>query len=84
MYAFLILQPLLGLLTVVSAGRSVVIPYTQLQIPSPMAANRALSSELGDIHSSIGTVFYFVIGLHIVGALWHHFMRHDNPLRRMT
>jgi cytochrome b561 len=84
LYAFLLVQPLLGLLTVFSAGHGVVIPWTTLQIPSPMTANRALSEQLGNVHGWIGTIFYYVIGLHILGALWHHFLRHDNTLRRMA
>jgi cytochrome b561 len=28
-------------------------------------------------------VFYYVIGLHIAAALWHHLVRRDNTLQRM-
>ena len=84
LYAFLVVQPLLGLLAVFSGGHGIVIPFTSLQIPSPMAADRALSHQLEDIHGTIGTIFYYVIGLHILGALWHHFVRHDDTLRRMS
>jgi cytochrome b561 len=72
LYAFLVVQPLLGLLSVFAAGHGIVIPYTSLQIPSPMSADRALSHQLEDIHGWVGTIFYYVIGLHILGALWHH------------
>ena len=83
LYAFVIVQPLLGLLTSFAGGRGLSIPFTSLQIPSPMAANKDLAEQLGDIHGWIGSTFYFVIGLHIAAALWHHFFRHDNTLRRM-
>jgi cytochrome b561 len=84
LYAFLIVQPLLGLLTVFAGGHGVGIPWTTLQIPSPMTANKDLSEQFGNIHGWIGTIFYYVIGLHILGALWHHYGRHDDTLRRMT
>jgi cytochrome b561 len=84
LYAFLLVQPLLGLLTAFSAGHGLVVPWTGLQIPSPLTANKELSEQLGNIHGWIGTIFYYVIGLHIVGALWHHFVRRDDTLRRMT
>jgi cytochrome b561 len=84
LYAFLVVQPLLGLLTVFADGHGVVIPWIGLQIPSPMMANHELSEQLGNIHGWIGTIFYYVIGLHILGALWHHFVRHDDTLRRMA
>ena len=84
LYAFLFVQPLLGLLTVFSGGHGVTIPFLGWQIPSPMAGNPALSEQIGNIHGWIGTVFYFVIGLHLLAALWHHLVRHDDTLRRMT
>ncbi|MDB6163141.1 MAG: cytochrome [Xanthomonadaceae bacterium] len=82
LYAFLLVQPLLGLFTV-WAGGALKVPFTALQIPSPLTADRALHEQLGSLHTTIGTVFYYVIGLHIAGALWHHFFRRDNTLRRM-
>lgn len=84
LYAFLIVQPLLGLLTVFSGGHGLTVLWTSLQIPSPMTADKDLSEQLGNIHGWIGTIFYYVIGLHILAALWHHFGRHDDTLRRMT
>ena len=83
LYAFFFVQPLLGLFTVWSGGRGVGIPGTSLQIPSPLVENHDLHEQLENIHVWIGTAFYFVIGLHILGALWHHFYRRDNTLRRM-
>lgn len=82
LYAFLLVQPLLGVFTVWASG-ALKLPFTTLQIPSPLLADHALHEQLGKLHSTIGTVFYYVIGLHIAGALWHHFYRHDNTLRRM-
>ena len=84
LYGFLLVQPVLGLLTVWFGGRGIGIPGTELMIPSPLAENHDLHEQLEDIHVLIGQVFYFVIGLHIVGALWHHYLRRDTTLRRMT
>jgi cytochrome b561 len=83
LYAFLLVQPLLGLLTVWLGGRGIAIPGTELQLPSPLAENHDLHEKLEDIHGWIGTIFYYVIGLHIAGALWHHFVRKDSTLRRI-
>ena len=79
LYGFLIVQPLLGLLTVCAGGHGIAVPFTGLQI----SVDRALSHQFEDIHGWIGTSFYYVIGLHILGALWHHYVRHDDTLRRM-
>ena len=66
-----------------AGGNGSVLPFTSLHIPSPMTANHDLSEQLGNIHGWVGTIFYYVIGLHILGALWHHFVRRDDTLRRM-
>jgi hypothetical protein len=84
LYAFLLLQPVLGLLTVWFGGRGIGIPGTTLILPSPLPENHDLHEQLEDIHKWIGTAFYYVIGLHILGALWHHFLRRDSTLRRMN
>jgi cytochrome b561 len=84
LYAFLVAQPLLGLLTVWLGGRGIAIPFTDLQLPSPLTENHDLHEQLEDIHVFVGEAFYYVIGLHIAGALWHHFVRHDSTLRRIT
>lgn len=83
LYAFLIVQPVLGLVTIFAAGRGIVIPFTGIEFPSPLADNHDLHEQAEAIHGWIGEAFYYVIGLHIVGALWHHFYRHDNTLARM-
>lgn len=83
LYAFLLAQPVLGLLTVWFGGRGIGIPFTGLQLPSPLTENHALHEQLEDIHKWIGEAFYYVIGLHIAGALWHHFVRKDSTLRRI-
>jgi cytochrome b561 len=83
LYAFLLVQPLLGLVTVL-AGGPLAIPFTTLQVPSPLTPDHALHERLGHLHGTIGTIFYYVIGLHIAGALWHHFVRRDDTLRRMA
>ena len=84
LYAFLLVQPLLGLLSVWAGGRGIGLPLMEFKIPSPMTPNHDLHEQLENIHGWIGTIFYYVIGLHILGALWHHFVRHDDTLRRIA
>lgn len=82
LYAFLVVQPLMGLATVLTNG-PLPIPFTSLRIASPLTRDHALHESIGHLHGTIGTVFYWVIGLHITAALWHHFFRRDDTLRRM-
>lgn len=84
LYAFLFVQPLLGLSTVLIEKGSLPIPLTQVLIPSPFPVSEALAESLEDLHKLLGTIFYYVIGLHVVAAIWHHFVRKDNTVRRMV
>ena len=84
LYAFLFVQPVLGLLTVLIEKGSLPIPLTQLLIPSPLPVSEDLAESLEDIHKLLGTIFYYVIGLHVVAAIWHHFVRKDNTVKRMV
>lgn len=83
LYAFLVVQPLLGLATAWTDGKSVLIPFTDIALPALLAANESLAHELEGLHGLIGDIFYWVIGAHVVAALYHHFLRRDDTLRRM-
>ena len=83
LYIFLLAQPLLGLLSVWLGGDGVGIPLSSLAIPSPLPENPEWQKRAQQLHALIGTAFYFVIGLHAAGALWHRFGRRDDTLQRM-
>ena len=83
LYAFLVVQPVLGLMTAWTDGKPVLIPFTQAELPALMAPDAALAHTLEDLHGTIGSLFYWVIGLHVVAALFHHFVRRDDTLARM-
>lgn len=83
LYLFLFIQPILGIITLQIGGKPVSLFGVTL-LPSFVAhPDRALGHQFEDIHATIGTVFYYVIGLHILAALWHHFWRRDNALKSM-
>lgn len=84
LYAFLFAQPLLGLSTVLLERGALPIPLTSLAIPAPFAIAKQTAETLEHFHVLLGTIFYYVIGLHVVAALWHHFVRKDNTVRRMV
>ena len=83
LYLFLLIQPILGIITLQIGGKPVTL-FGFTLLPSFVdLPNRALSHQWEDIHGTIGTIFYYVIGLHILASLWHHFGRRDNTLKRM-
>ena len=82
-YLFFLVQPMLGLATAWSDGKAVLIPFTNIALPALLAENKALAHTLEDLHGTVGEVFYWVIGIHVLAAVWHHFVRKDDTLRRM-
>lgn len=46
-------------------------------------SDKAWGHSLADIHEAIGTIGYYLIGLHAAAALHHHYFMHDNTLLRM-
>lgn len=83
LYAFLLAQPLLGLVTAAADGKDLLIPFTSIALPIQALGGLADVETLEELHETIGNVFYFVIGLHAVAAILHHALRHDDTLRRM-
>ncbi|MEH3022583.1 MAG: cytochrome b [Pseudomonas oryzihabitans] len=83
LYAFLLAQPLLGLFTVWLTIGAVKIPSSTWALPSPLPVDPELAKSLKGVHVWLGQAFYWVIGLHVLAALWHHLIRRDDTLRRM-
>lgn len=83
-YAFLFAQPLLGLVTVWTDGKAIMLPFIGIELPALLAQNEELAHQLEDLHKLIANLFYFLVGLHVLAALYHHFIRKDDTLKRMT
>ena len=81
LYAFLLLQPTMGMLVVLLERGG--LPFGGLMLPSPFELNPHLAHRIEELHITVGNAFYYVIALHIAAALWHHFARRDNVLKRM-
>ncbi|MGY4532083.1 cytochrome b561 [Pseudomonas sp. TE3786] len=81
LYGFLLIQPLMGLAIVLLERGG--IPLGGLTIASPFALNKPLAHSVEAAHVFVGTAFYYVIGVHIAAALWHHFYLRDTVLKRM-
>lgn len=84
LYAFFIVMPILGIMTAWTDGKILYIPFTDLALPALMAENEELAHQLEDLHGLIGDIFYWVIGFHVLAALYHHFIRKDDTLKRMA
>jgi len=82
LYLFVFVQPLLGILTINTAGHPVVL--AGLGLPIRLAgADPEANHAIRQAHRFIGNLFYWVIGLHAAAAVAHHVLLRDNTLRRM-
>lgn len=82
-YILLILMPLSGWIMSVSDNR---IPtyFGLFQLPLPwIHPDKSLADLMFESHRTIAWVLIVFIGLHIAGALKHHFIDKDNVLKRM-
>lgn len=81
LYIFIIVQPILGILLINLAGHPVNL--AGLGSFTVVGENHDLSKVAKEIHVTLGNVFYWVIGFHALAALWHHYVKRDNTLRRI-
>lgn len=81
LYVFLIVMPLLGWLALSAQGKP--IPFFGLELPALLAPDKVLGHQLEEIHETIGTIGYYLVGLHAAAALFHHYLLRDNTLLRM-
>ncbi|HEY8128396.1 MAG TPA: cytochrome b [Hyphomicrobium sp.] len=81
LYAAMVAMPLLGWLMTSAGGHAV--PFYGLSLPPLLSENKPLAHNLEEVHEFIGNALYYVIGLHAVAALAHHYAFRDNTLTRM-
>lgn len=81
LYALMIVTPLLGWLTLSASGKP--IPFFGLELPALTGENKELAKQIKEMHETIGTLGYFLIGGHVAVALYHHVIKHDNTITRM-
>jgi len=81
LYGLMIGLPLLGWMLLGAEGK--VTPFFGLQLPALVGEDKNLADLLKEIHETGGTIGYFVIGIHALAALFHHYVQRDNTLRRM-
>ncbi len=81
LYAFMLAMPVAGWLILSSADKN--IPFFGLELFSLIAPDKALSEQIQELHETVGTIGYFLIGLHASAALFHHYAAKDNTLQRM-
>ena len=80
-YLLLILVPLLGWLGI-SLYPAVVV-FNALTLPSLAQPDQPKSAIVLTAHAYAAFLLIGLVAIHICGALFHHFVRRDDVLRRM-
>lgn len=85
LYALMLGVPAVGYLLQSYSGRLMNwFGIAGLPVPSLTAPDNELRETLGDVHGTLAWALLIVIGLHVGAALFHHFVKKDATLARMT
>lgn len=81
LYGFMFGMPVLGWLILSAEGQT--IPFFGLHMPALVDESKRLAEWATQAHELIAEAGYFLMGLHAVAALYHHYILRDNALKRM-
>ncbi|WP_191488316.1 cytochrome b [Pseudomonas sp. FEN] len=81
LYLFMIATPILGWLLVSAQGHSVM--FYGIELPALMGEDAAYAKQVKEWHELIASTGYWLIGLHALAGLFHHYFVRDNTLLRM-
>jgi cytochrome b561 len=81
LYALMFTIPIIGVVTFIWHGR--VFDFGLFRLDPGVRSNRAIFHPTEDIHGYLAYALFALASVHALAALWHHFIRHDDVLRRM-
>lgn len=81
LYALMLGMPIAGWL--ILSAEAQAIPFFGLELPALIGPDKALAKSIEEVHETVGLVGYYLIGLHALAGLYHHYMVKDNTLKRM-
>ncbi|WP_297106696.1 cytochrome b [uncultured Devosia sp.] len=82
LYGLLLIQIGLGF-GIEWLGGSPISLFGLVDLPSPFAASRELSSRLESVHGLVAWMMMALVGGHAAAALWHHYAARDSVMTRM-
>lgn len=81
LYCLMVVLPILGWVTLSAEGKP--IPFFGVQLPALVGESKQLAERTEELHETLATIGYLLIGLHAAAALFHHYVQRDNTLMRM-
>jgi len=83
LYLSMLVMPLSGIFMSVLSGRAVSV-FDWFKIPLFLAENKALAEKIYYVHLYASYVVICLVSLHVLGALYNHFIAKNDVLIRMT
>ena len=81
LYLLIFVIPVLGIVTFVWHGR--VFDFGLFKIDPGVRRDRAIFHPTEEIHGYLAYALFALIGIHMLAALWQHFVRRNGLLLRM-
>lgn len=82
MYLSMLVMPFLGALYI--HGKGYPVKVFGIELIGKPAGEVSWALALGEWHSPFAFLLAFLVIAHIAGALYHHFIRNDDVLKRMA
>lgn len=82
LYGLILLMPLSGWAWSSAAGYGAAF-FGLVEIPDLVGENEALADRLEAVHEWLGRAILALVGVHVLGALYHHLIRRDGLIARM-
>lgn len=80
LYLMMAVMPLSGFIAS-NFGKGII--FFGMPLPRLGWPDRGISHFFNEIHETSAILLVSLIGLHVLAALWHHFVQKDRVLRRM-
>ena len=81
MYLLVLVIPLIGIVTFVWHGRA--FDFGLFKVDFGVRKNRAIFHPTEDLHGYLAYTLFGLIGIHVLAALWNHFVWRNRLLQRM-
>lgn len=82
LYAFMLFMPIAGWIILSAEGHAV--PFFGLELPPIVDENHDIAEQVEHWHGLVGEIGYYLIGLHVLAGLFHHYIKRDNTMQRMS
>ena len=81
LYALLLALPIMGVIFLQAGGKEV--HFLNWVWPQMISPNPEIKDVFKEAHEWLGNAIFFLVGIHALAALWHHYVLKDDTLRRM-